>query len=131
MCSRSCLMHAEQSPPLRPLDVASWDVTIENRPGGVVFVRPNLALGRYPCRLTDRLDEWAERAPHRTFLAERDSTGEWRRLSYAEFRMQAGSIAHALLDRGLTPERPVAILSGNDMEHALLAVAAMYAGIAC
>ena len=38
-------------------------------------------------------------------------------------------VAQALLDRGLSSERPVVILSGNSIEHALLALAAMYSGV--
>jgi feruloyl-CoA synthase len=79
--------------------------------------------------LTERLDDWAARAPGRTFLAKRDENREWRRISYAEFRSQARNIAQALLDFGLNVNRPLAVLSGNDIEHAVLEIAAMYAGI--
>ena len=115
--------------PLRFLNVASWSVESECSASGGTYITPDLQLGSYPTRLTDRLDEWADRAPERTFLAEPDATGEWRRISYAEFRNQARCIARALADRQLTPERPVAILSGNSIAHALLAVGAMYTGI--
>jgi len=80
-------------------------------------------------RLTDRLAEWAVRTPETTFLAEREANGRWQRISYAEFRSRARRVARALLDRHLTIERPVAILSGNSIAHALVAVGAMYAGI--
>ena len=38
-------------------------------------------------------------------------------------------IGTALLGRDLSAERPVVILSGNDIEHALIGLAAMYVGI--
>ena len=38
-------------------------------------------------------------------------------------------IGTALLARAPSPERPIVILSGNDIEHALLGLAAMYVGI--
>ena len=116
---------------LRPLNVASWTVATERRPGGAIHVRPSLTLGPYPARLTDSLDQWADREPSRTLLAERDLSGGWRRVTFADFRQQSRRIARALQDRGLTSERPLAILSGNSIEHALLAVAAMYAGVPC
>ncbi|RZJ03895.1 MAG: feruloyl-CoA synthase, partial [Haliea sp.] len=57
------------------------------------------------------------------------STGEWRHISYREALDAARRIGQALLDRGLSPERPVAILSENDLEHALLALGCLYAGV--
>ncbi len=86
-------------------------------------------LGPYPVKLTERLDSWATQAPERTFLAERDSAGEWKRVSYREARRRVRSIAQAILDRRLSPERPILILSGNSIEHALVALAAMYTGV--
>jgi feruloyl-CoA synthase len=57
------------------------------------------------------------------------STGDWRHISYAQALASARSIGQALLDRGLNAERPVAILSENDLEHALLALGCLYAGV--
>jgi len=94
-----------------------------------MYVRPNYPLGSYADKLTERLDHWAVAAPDRVFLAERDENAEWRKITYAETRAEARNIAEALLARPLSAERPIAILSGNDIEHALLALGAMYAGI--
>lgn len=120
---------ASTSVRVRPLDILDWDVAIERKANGCFYVRPLAALGEYPCKLTDRLDEWAARDPSRTFLAERTGGGDWRRMSYAEFRDLSRNVAQALVDREISPERPITILSGNDIEHALLAIGAMYAGI--
>ena len=38
-------------------------------------------------------------------------------------------IGASLLRRGLSADKPIVIISGNDIEHALLALAAMYVGI--
>ena len=70
------------------------------------------------------------RAPKRTFLAKRAADGAWRRLTYAETLRQVRGLGQALLERGLSVERPLAILSGNDLEHALLALAALHVGVA-
>ncbi len=90
-------------------------------------------LGAYPARLTERLAHWAEVAPRRTCFAQRDKDGDdgggWRRIDYASAYAQVRRIGQALLDRGLSAERPVVILSENDIEHALLALAAMHVGV--
>ena len=87
------------------------------------------ALQPYPRKITERLAYWADVAPDRIFLAQRDGAGEWRSLSYAAAFASVRAIASALLERDLSPDRPIAILSGNDLEHALLGLAAMHVGI--
>ena len=82
-----------------------------------------------PARFTDRLVEGARNHPERTLVARRGPDGEWIRLSYAQVLEGARRIGQALLDRGLSAERPLVILSGNDLEHFQLALGAMYAGV--
>lgn len=113
----------------RPVNTAEWEVTVDHAPSGNIYVRPKALLGPYPIKLTDKLDYWAEHAPDRTFLAERDASGEWRSISYGNFRSRVRGVAQGLLDRGLNTQTPVAILSGNSIEHALVAYGAMYVGI--
>jgi len=79
--------------------------------------------------MTERLERWAAEAPDRIFMAQRGPGGSWHKLTYADARRFARNIGQALVDRGLAQERPFAILSGNDLEHALLGLAAMYAGV--
>ena len=55
--------------------------------------------------------------------------GDWRRVSYAEALTAARAIAQALIDHGLSAERPLVILSDNDIEHLLVALGAMLAGL--
>jgi feruloyl-CoA synthase len=85
-------------------------------------------LRAYPVRSTDRLEAWARETPHRTFLAERDGAG-WRELTYAQTLDAVRAIAQALLDRGVSAESGVAILSDNGIDHALVGLAAQYAGV--
>jgi len=118
-----------ESAPVREVRFPPADVTFRQGPDGAMYVRPNYPLGPYADKLTERLDHWAAAAPDRVFLAERDDNGEWRKITYAETRAAARNIAQALLNRPLSAERPIAILSGNDIEHGLLALGAMYAGI--
>jgi feruloyl-CoA synthase len=116
-------------PPLRAVKLGAADVTIDRRPDGAILLRSPHTLPPYPRNLTERLVHWAHAAPDRVFLAQRDAAGEWRTLSYAQTCAQVRAIAVALLTRDLSPERPIAILSGNDIEHALIGLAAMHVGI--
>ena len=63
------------------------------------------------------------------FLAERDADGEWVNLTWGEANRKATSIAQALLDRELGPDRPLLILSGNAIDHALLTLGGFLAGV--
>jgi feruloyl-CoA synthase len=106
------------------------EVIVERRADGVMLARSPHPLGSYPHAATDWLDHWATVAPERVFLAERERvSGSWRKLTYGEARAAARSIAQALIDRGLSPERPVAILSGNSVDHAIIGLGAMIAGV--
>ena len=96
---------------------------------GSLVLRSTEPLGWFPDRLTDCLVQWAEAAPDRTLVARRAPDGEWNRIGYAQMLQRVQAVAQALVDRGLSVERPLAILSGNDLEHLTLALAAMWAGI--
>jgi feruloyl-CoA synthase len=109
------------------------DVKMTRDEHGAIYVRPVHPLGPYPARLTDKLDYWAQKTPDRVFMGQREThgntPGNWRTLTYAQFRSAARDVAQSLLHRNLSAERPIAILSGNDLEHAVLGFAAYYAGI--
>ena len=92
-------------------------------------MRSTEALQPYPARLADRLEHWAREAPDRSFVAKRGKDGEWRRITYAQMLDRAQRVGQALTQRGLSVERPIAILSENDLEHLTLALAAMWVGI--
>ncbi|WP_206951537.1 feruloyl-CoA synthase [Trinickia acidisoli] len=96
---------------------------------GTLRVRSTTALGAYPARVIDRLFEHAALSPERTFIARRDADEQWRHLTYAQAAAAARSIGEALLARGLDVSRPVAILSGNSIEHALIALGCLCAGV--
>jgi feruloyl-CoA synthase len=105
------------------------DAIVTRRVDGAWCLRSREALQPYPERLTDCLDRWADEAPERVFVAKREQGGDWRRIRYAEMRRRARSVGQALLDLGLSVERPLAVLSENDLEHLTLALGAMYAGV--
>ena len=114
---------------VRAVRLGPREVALERRAGGVLHLRSPHALGAYEKSMTHRLDHWAAQAPDRVFLAQREGGGAWQPYTYAEVREGARRVAQALLDRGLGPERPVMVLSGNDIEHALIQLGAMYAGV--
>jgi feruloyl-CoA synthase len=121
-------MHDAKAPPLRAISFGDLAVTIDRRDNGTIYLRPTVPLGEYPDSLTDRLHHWANVEPNRVFMAER-AAGLWRQITYAQLLSSARCIASSLLARNLSAERPIVILSGNSIDHALLAFGALYAGI--
>ncbi|MCO6386575.1 feruloyl-CoA synthase [Aliihoeflea sp. 40Bstr573] len=116
-------------PGLRPVNMGELAAEM-SRDSDVIRVRAKASLDPYPRSLIDRLRHWAEIAPDRIFLADRGPEGEWRRLTYSQVLGKTRAIAQALIDRDLSTERPIVILSGNSIEHGLMALGAMMAGIA-
>jgi feruloyl-CoA synthase len=97
--------------------------------GGCVLRSP-VALGDYARCTGVWLERWAKEAPHRVFLAEHGSGGgPWQEFSYGAALRAARAIGQALIDRGLSPERPIAILSENGVDHALLMLGALHVGV--
>src|SRR5712675_2368641 len=120
---------ATSSAPLRPISFGNPAVHVERRHDGTIYLRPRTPLGDYPVRLPDRLHHWASAEPNRVFMAERNAARGWRQITYAELLTSSRHIASALLARGLSAEKPIVILSGNSIDHALIAFGALYAGI--
>ena len=114
--------------PTAPLRTWSPDVRHETRSDGTTLVWRADPLGPYPAKMTERLEHWAALAPDRPLIAERDGEG-WRVLTYADCLAKVRALGAAFLALGLSPERPLAILSGNDIEHALMALGAQYVGV--
>ena len=113
--------------PLRPVRLGRLDPVIEG-----VRTAPSIS-GRaqawpYHDTLSQPLEHWAEAAPERLFLAQRDTHGEWRKLTYSQVLSDVRRIAQYCCSRAFC-RKPIVVLSGNDIEHALLALAAMYVGI--
>jgi feruloyl-CoA synthase len=116
--------------PFRKIDWLPRDIAVERRADGCIVLRSRTPLKTPPPHLPQLLRHWAQARPGHTWLAQRRGPGgAWRRLSYADAKARIDALAQALLDLGLGPDRPVAILSGNSIEHALLTMAAMQAGV--
>ena len=110
------------------LRYAPAEVKLEKRADGATILRSPQPLRPYARAVGDWLLHWYERAPDRTFIAERKGEG-WRRVSYRDALSDARRIGQALLNLGLNADRPVAILSDNSIDHALLALGAMHVGV--
>lgn len=122
------------APKFRPLRFGVTRVTLKDGVPGTHYLKADQDLQAFPERLTDRLQHWAQIKPTQTLFARRikladGSLGEWRHVTYAEAWQTARNIAQGLINRGLNAERPVVILSENSLEHALLALGCMVAGV--
>ena len=104
-------------------------VTLEQRPDGSMLLRSPLPLPAYPRCMGEDLEHWARVSPTRPFLVERDASGQWQALDYATTLARVRRIAASLLALQLPAGQPVAVLSDNSTEHALLMLAAMHVGI--
>jgi feruloyl-CoA synthase len=111
------------------MKLAPAEVELVTRADGSMLLRSPQELGPYSRCVTEWLAEWSGRAAVRVFLAERKGEG-WRKVSYREAYAAVRRIGQALLDRGLGAGKPVAILSGNGIDHALLSLGAMHVGVA-
>ena len=114
---------------IRAVRLAALDTRVRFGSDGSIYIQSPRTLGPYASSINEPLEYWAGRTPSRVFLAQRQDDGGWRTVTYAEALSSVRNLAQALLDRGASRERPVAILSGNSIEHGLLALACMYVGV--
>lgn len=121
--------NALAKPPFKKIDWLERDISIERRPDGVLVLRSNVPLQPYARHVPSFLRKWGTEASDRTWLAQRRGPDRaWRKVSYGEALRTVDAITQGLLNMGAGPHRPVAILSGNSLEHALMTLAAQQAG---
>ncbi|MEP6840538.1 MAG: AMP-binding protein [Bradyrhizobium sp.] len=115
-------------PGFRKIDWLKRDIAVDRRPDGVVVLKSRIPLQAYEKHIPASLAKWAKQAPDRIWLAQRGGADrQWRKLSYGEAKRQVDSLTQGLLNLGIADCRPVALLSGNSIEHALMTQAAMQA----
>ncbi len=112
----------------RTSEYLAHSVSREDRADGTILLKSNYDLGPVADKTGDWLHRWATETPDRTFIAERSGAG-WREESYAATLQKVRAIASALLARGMGPETPIIIMSGNGVDHGLLSLAAQYVGV--
>jgi feruloyl-CoA synthase len=116
-------------PPFRHIPWPARDIAVDRRDDGTVLMRSRVPLMPYPDHVPSLLRRWGTEAPDRTWLAQRRGPERaWQRLSYGEALAAVDALSQALIDAGAGPARPVMLLSGNSLEHALLTIAAMQVG---
>ena len=116
-----------EKPAFRKVNWLARDIDVERRADGVIIIKSRIPLQAYEPHLAAPLARWAKEAPTRTWLAQRSGPErQWRKLSYADAKRTVDGLTQGLLNLKLDG-RPVAILSGNSIEHALLTMAAMQA----
>ena len=115
-------------PGFRKIEWLKRDIDVERRPDGVVVLKSRIPLQAYETHIPASLAKWAKQAPERTWLAQRGGADrQWRKVSYGEAKRTVDALTQGLLNLGIADGRPVAILSGNSIEHALMTQAAMQA----
>mgnify|MGYP000140792399 CR=1 FL=1 len=118
----------------RDLKFGVTRVKVRREASGIQYIEAEQELGKYPERMTDRLIHWATVKPNETLFARRvknadGTSGDWQRVTYSQALTYGKHIAQGLINRGLSQERPVLILSENDIEHALMGLGCMIAGV--
>ncbi|MFN9473677.1 feruloyl-CoA synthase [Acidovorax sp.] len=112
-----------------PAELAPPNTVHTPLPGGAFTLHSPEPLGPYARCVGEWLEHWARETPDALALAERTDDGaDWRRLTYAQLRKAVGAVAQSLLDQNLPAGRPIAILSDNAVDHAVLMLAAMHIG---
>lgn len=108
-----------------------WDPVVrsETRSDGSILVWTEEELAAYPRCITERFMHWAATAPDRVWMAERTVSRDIEEITYAEAARKIRAIASVLVARNLSPEKPLLILSGNSIAHALMALAAQHVGV--
>ena len=114
--------------PLRPVRFFAPEVEVTRQADGSYLMRSLEPLADYDDRIGDWLDRWAEQAPERAFIVEQTGVGE-KTICYRDAREAVLVLAEGMLAHQLGPERPLAILAANTIDHALVMLAALYVGI--
>ena len=110
-------------PPFKPLPMKAPDIDVVRKPDGTVYLSQRHALGEMHRSTVHLFEQRAAAHPDRNLIAERTplpggGTGDWRFISYGEMNARANAIAQAMLTRGLGPDTPLMVLSGNSIAHA-------------
>ena len=108
---------------------AEPDVRVEPRPDGSLLLRSAEPLHEHPPTVLHSFRAWARQDPGHVLIAERDRDGDWRELTYGDAEQGALAVGQGLLDLGLNADRPLVVLSGNSVDHLVVTLGAMCAGV--
>jgi feruloyl-CoA synthase len=117
-----------EKPAFRKIEWLKRDIAVDRRADGAIVLKSRVPLQPYEKHIPASLAKWARVAPERIWLAQRGGADrQWRKVSYGEAKRTVDALTQGLLNLGIAEGRPVAILSGNSIEHALMTQAAMQA----
>ena len=113
------------------LEIETQIVDIQSREtsDGVIYLKSSIDVQPHPFRITERLSHFAAHQPNTVFLGQRNEVGEWETIRYGAAYHKVRRIGQWLLDNGASADRPIAILTGNSIEHGLMALAALHIGV--
>ena len=115
--------------PIREVRMGRMSAQATREADGTIRLSSNEALAPYERSIVDAIADWAARTPDQLMVADRDTDGSWHEMTYRQVVEALPPLAQALLDAGLSPDRPLIILSGNEIEHLLLGLAAIWVGV--
>ena len=121
-------------PPFKALPQKPPAIDVTRKPDGTVYLSSGYPLGQMHRSIAHLLEEKATAHPERNFIAERTpgpggKLGDWRFITYGEANAKASAVAQALLERGLGPDTPLMVISGNSIVHAVMMLGAMKARV--
>lgn len=117
-------------PAFRKIDWLPRDIAVDRRADGVIVLKSRIPLDPYEPHIPASLAKWAAERPDHIWLAQRRGPErQWHKVSYGAAKRTVDALTQALLDMKIPDGRPVAILSGNSIEHALMTQAAMQARV--
>ncbi|PCI88399.1 MAG: feruloyl-CoA synthase [Hyphomicrobiales bacterium] len=118
-----------QNADFRAVKLLRPQVEVTHAENGTIYISQAAELPKYGSRITERLEYFAKTKPDQIYLADRGEDGEWRKMTYAEAYQKVRSLSQFFIDQNVSVERPIVILSGNDLEHALVSLAATHIGV--
>ena len=121
-------------PPFKPLAQKAPSITVDRRDDGTVYLRSNHPIGDMHRSIPHLLEERANQHPERNYIGERQTLpggklGDWHYITYGEANTQANAIAQAMIERGMGPDAPLMVISGNSIAHAVMMLGAMKARV--
>lgn len=118
-----------QSAPFRETGVGRPHIQVTHGENGEIYIVQPGELPPYPKRITEALLRYAQEKPDQLYLADRGKDGEWRTLTFGQALTYVRALGQFLIDHNISADAPVAILSGNSLEHALISLAATHVGV--
>lgn len=123
-------MPVELKAPFRDTGFLPVDLEVVRRDDGTVLIRSRIPLQQHEPCLPRVLARHAQTLAEKPFLVQRQGPArQWAAHSYAATKRDTDAIAQWLLNQGIGRERPILLLSGNSIAHALVKFGGMAAGV--